>query len=140
VWSTGQTTQSIVIDSTGAGIGGTKVISVIVTDTKGCAASDEISVYFEDCSGIADNAYDLAINIFPNPNKGTFTLELDPEQNDVISIRIVNASGATVSEENNIKLTVKMRKEFKLDNGDGIYYLYIESKKVHSIKKVVVQR
>jgi hypothetical protein len=141
VWSTGETTQTITIDSTGAGIGGTKVITVTVTSVDGCVSTDEISVYFEDCSGISENAYDLGVNIFPNPNKGTFTLELDPAQNDVISIRIVSASGVTMLEENNIELTGKMRKEFKLDsNGDGIYYLYIESNKVHSVKKVVVQR
>jgi hypothetical protein len=140
-WSTGETTQTIVIDSTGVGIGGTKVVSVTVTDAQGCASTDAISVYFQDCSGIPENAYNLGLNIFPNPNKGTFTLELDPEQNDVISIRIASSSGTTVFEERNIHITGKMTRELRLDNArEGVYYLFIDSDKIHSVKKIVIQR
>jgi hypothetical protein len=141
VWSTGETTQTIVVDSSGVGIGGTKVISVTVTDAQGCEASDEISIYFQDCSGIPENAYGLGVNIFPNPNEGTFTLELDPEQNDIISIRIVSASGSKVFEEGNIHLTGKLMKVLRLDHAkDGIYYLFIDSDRLHTVKKIVIQR
>ncbi len=141
IWSTGETTQTIVVDSTGVGIGGTKVVSVTVTDAQGCEASDEISIYFQDCSGIPENAYGLEVKIFPNPNKGTFTLELDPEQNDIISVRIISASGSTVFEERNMHLTGKLMKELRLDNArDGIYYLFIDSDRIHAVKKVVIQR
>jgi hypothetical protein len=105
IWSTGETTQTITIDSTGAGIGGTKVISVMVTGANSCSASDEISVYFENCSGIDENTGDISISVFPNPNKGSFTLELDPVINDVISITITNVAGSMVFEEKNIPLT-----------------------------------
>jgi len=141
VWSTGETTQTIVVDSTGVGIGGTKVISVTVTDTQGCEASDEISIYFQDCSGIPENTYQLGVTVFPNPNKGTFTLQLNPEQNDVISIRLLNSSGAVVYEERNIHMTGPLTKEIGMDNArDGLYYLLIDSDGIHSVKKIAVQR
>jgi hypothetical protein len=141
VWSTGETTQAITIDSTGAGIGGTKVITVLVTNAQGCASQDAISVYFEDCTGIPENAYDLGVNIFPNPTKGMFTLELNPEQEDVISIRILNAVGAVVYRQENVPLNGPYLTEFNLDQfGDGLYYLFLDSRKVHVVKKIVVQQ
>jgi hypothetical protein len=139
-WSTGETTQTITIDSTGAGIGGTRVVTVSVTNEAGCASQDAISVYFEDCTGIPENAYDLGVNVFPNPTKGLFTLELNPEQEDVISIRILNAIGSVVYLQENVQLNGAYRTEINLDQfGDGLYYLFMDSRKVHVVKKIVVQ-
>jgi hypothetical protein len=140
-WSTGENKQEITIDSTGAGIGGTKVISVTVTDLKGCFTSDTIAIYFEDCSGINENTNDLGVNIFPNPNTGVFILELIPRENCVVRISIVNSAGVTILEENDIAITGILRKEFKMDNfNNGSYYLNVEGMNIHSVNKIIIQK
>jgi len=141
LWSTGQTSQTITVDSTGVGIGGTKVIGVTVTDVNGCQASDEIAIYFEDCSGIAGNSVDCEVIVFPNPNKGSFTMEVNPAKNDIVSIRITNTLGLTVSEEKNIPLSGKSIRHFDLSNNEnGLYYIIIKGAHIDLVKKVIIQK
>lgn len=139
-WSTGENTQTITVDSTGAGIGGTKEISVIVIDENGCEGEGSVSVYFEDCSGIPESAYDLGMILYPNPNRGSFTLKLNPQENDVVTLRILSSTGKLILKEDNIRLTGEYRKMFDLSTcTDGIYYLFIDSKKVHEVRKIVIE-
>ena len=141
IWSTGETTQTITVDSSAAGIGGTRVISVVVTGSNGCHASDTISVYFEDCSGLTENSRNHGITIFPNPNNGQFTLELDPVYNDVISIIITNTLGLNVFEERYIPVTGKTVRYFDLgDCDDGLYYIFIKGSRHESVKKIIINK
>jgi len=141
VWSTGETTQTITVDSTGVGFVGSKDISVVVTSTDGCEGSGEIMVTVEDCTGIPENAYDLGINIFPNPNKGVFTLEIETEQQDELNIRVVDARGAVVYSNEQVRVFGNHTMRIDLnDLHEGLYYLIIDSEKVHSVKKVIVKK
>ena len=53
VWSTGETTQTILVDTTGVGIG-TLDVWVEVTNANLCANTDEITIQFDDCTGISE--------------------------------------------------------------------------------------
>ncbi|MCK4678632.1 MAG: T9SS type A sorting domain-containing protein, partial [Bacteroidales bacterium] len=140
-WSTGETTQTIEVDSSGVGFSGIKNISVIVTSANDCVSEKSIVVTIDDCSGIAENLYKLDVNLFPNPNTGTFTIELKAEQNDLLNLKIIDARGAVVFEEKNVHLMGVHTKNLSLnDLQEGIYYLLINSDKVHVVKKVVIQR
>lgn len=140
-WSTGETTQIITIDSTGAGIGGTRNISVTVTTAHGCVSGDEISVFFEDCTGIAENAYELGVNIYPNPGNGLITIDLNAPQEDMVSIRILHAGGAVVYQQDQVRIQGPFRTQIDLSPfGDGLYYIFFNSPKVNVTKKVVVQQ
>ncbi|MCK5838197.1 MAG: T9SS type A sorting domain-containing protein, partial [Bacteroidales bacterium] len=141
VWSTGETTQTIEVDSSGVGFSGTKDISVIVTSANDCSSEKAIVVTIDDCSGIDENLYQLDVNLFPNPNTGTFTIELKADQNDLLNLKIVDARGTVVFEEKNVHLNGIHTKNLNLsDLQEGIYYLLIDSDKVHVVKKVVIQR
>ncbi|MCK4677929.1 MAG: T9SS type A sorting domain-containing protein, partial [Bacteroidales bacterium] len=140
-WSTGETTQTIEVDSSGVGFSGTKDISVIVTSANDCVSEKSIVVTIDDCSGIAENLYKLDVNLFPNPNTGTFTIELKAGQNDLLNLKIVDARGAVVFEEKEVHLHGIHTKSLSLNNlQEGIYYLLIDSDKVRVVKKVVIQR
>ena len=73
LWSTGETTQIIDVDTTGMDENNTRTVSVMVTDINGCSSEDEVMVSFLDCSGISENNILTGMEIFPNPNNGTFT-------------------------------------------------------------------
>jgi hypothetical protein len=141
VWSTGETTQTITVDSSGVGFSGQKELSVIVTGANGCSSGDAITLTIDDCSGIGENAYKLGINIFPNPGKGLFTLELNAEKQDVVNLFILDARGVKVYEENNLELNGQTFVEIDLNGlSEGMYLLTIQGDGVSVAKKLMVQR
>jgi len=62
-WSTGDTTQTILVNSTlGSGL-----YNVIVTDTNFCAGSDTIQITFDPCTGVSDDNNTHQISVYPVP-------------------------------------------------------------------------
>ncbi len=45
-WSTGETTPTVYVDSSGVGLGGYKTVSVTVTDSLGCSNSKQVTLQF----------------------------------------------------------------------------------------------
>ncbi len=66
LWSTGDTTHSILADSSGHGIA-TVSYSVIVTNSNGCTSSEEVIVTFDICSTISTDYNSNGLFVFPNP-------------------------------------------------------------------------
>jgi hypothetical protein len=66
IWSTGDTTQSILADSSGHGL---TTVSYMVTGTNsfGCASSEDILITFDICSSINSNPDQSSLLVFPNP-------------------------------------------------------------------------
>jgi PKD repeat protein len=75
VWSTGATTQTILVDSAGTGYG-TNDYTVSVTNSSGCTQNDTISVTFENCTGVHDPG-NQDVRVFPNPTDGRLILNID---------------------------------------------------------------
>jgi hypothetical protein len=71
VWSTGEMTQNILLDSSGLGLG-THAIWVRVDD--GCINTDTVMVTFDPCTGI-DEITDIKITAYPNPANETLFIE-----------------------------------------------------------------
>jgi hypothetical protein len=139
LWSTGETTQIIETDSSGVGLG-TKNIWVDVTNNYICTSSDSVAVTFYDCTGIDEFVNKIGINIFPNPNNGIFTVELNSENNTTVNLKILNSLGAIVYELNKVELSGKYLKNIDISNfSEGIYSLIIEEKNKTYNTKIVVQ-
>lgn len=96
LWSTGDITPFISVDSAGVGIG-SKTITVEVTDNFGCTNSDTIVIGFKLCSGIdGSNSSDLAIALFPNPTDGKITLKSTATTIRELNYSIINVTGSIV--------------------------------------------
>lgn len=66
-WSTGATTQSITVDTSGRGLG-TFAFRVTVTSQVGCFNRDTINVTFDICSGVNDLVSNTSqLRVYPNP-------------------------------------------------------------------------
>ena len=141
IWSTGETTQVIIVDSTGVG-SGTVDVFVTITDINGCVGSDSIVVKFTPCIGINENeAFDVSINVYPNPNMGVFTLELFSETNDLIDLKIYNSLSVVVYEEDKLNVNGDYSKTLDLNNlAGGIYYLILENQNGRFVRKIVIQK
>ncbi len=125
-WSTGGATQTILIDSSGTGIG-TLSVYVIVTDLNPCLGTDTINITFEDCVGIKEINYDR-INIFPNPTSGIINIV----GNDVQNIELTDLQGRKLY--SGIKSKIDIRQQPK-----GIYIIKTFTDSDIIIEKIIKQ-
>ena len=104
MWSTGETTKTIMIDAEDYDYGDYD-FSVQVTNDSGCENSGDITVEIRDCTTIDENQQLVSMDVFPNPNTGTFTLDLTTSGAQFISLRIVDLTGKIVYEATDIKIS-----------------------------------
>jgi glucose/arabinose dehydrogenase len=68
-------------------------ISYTFTNASGCDTTVIQSVEVTVCTGIGAKTNVSAINLFPNPNEGNFTLEFNANVNSALSITITDVTG-----------------------------------------------
>jgi len=90
-WSTGASTQTITVVGTTAGIG-PHMYTVVVTDSWGCSATDNITVTVLDNTGISISEPEAIINIFPNPAKDLLYIDIK-NNSEPVGISIANMEG-----------------------------------------------
>ena len=100
---------------------------VQITDENGCiAGSDEMWFSFVGIAGV-DDPYRLMI--YPNPNKGRFTLSGEFENNTALTVRILDAVRKEVLNRS-INNTSRMNEEFSIEElPNGVYHLQINTDK-----------
>jgi hypothetical protein len=138
LWSTGETTQTIMVDSTGIGIGSAE-FSVEASNTETCTSSDIIMIQFDDCTGVSELADNWTLDIFPNPSNGQFTIELNSISKEPVQMRIFNAFGLEVYKESNMHVNGSSTTTINLKElAKGIYYLNLYGDGVNTIKKIAI--
>ncbi len=95
LWSTGDTTASIVVDSTGTGLG-TVSYWVQVTGKNGCITFDTIQVIYDPCTGFENISEENSITIWPNPAKTSVHIDFHFPVNG--TWEIVNENGKLLKE------------------------------------------
>ncbi len=136
----GATTPTLVIDSTGIGIG-SEVFTLNVTNDQNCTGSDAILVTFKDCTGIDEFAGALTLNIYPNPGSGKFALEMRTTTPLLLNFKVINSLGKVVYNHQSIKITETLNYTLDLSNQpDGMYVLYVYDTKSSISRKIVIYR
>ena len=132
LWSTGATTQTIVVDSTGIGYGSCD-FQVNVTNSTGCTAKDTIGITFEICNDIKDIESLQGITISPNPSDGYFNLEINGFEGGTWQLLSVDGKIITHADIplNHYTSTVGVREIPR-----GIYVLKVQKKEAILVKKV----
>jgi len=140
LWSTGETTQTVDVDTTGMDDNNNRTVSVLVTDQNSCSSSDETVVHFRDCSGINENSYLNGFEVFPNPNNGIFTIKLNSLKDQEVIIELISSMGKIVYTE---KLKINKGQFSKKLNvqhlSNQVYYLRINSKDGIISKKLIIE-
>jgi hypothetical protein len=81
------------------------------------------------------------VTIYPNPNNGSFTLNMKFENKDVVSIKLYNSMNEVVYEENNVNTELNFSKRINLRTlSKGIYYLRIMGSETESVSKIILQK
>jgi len=94
-----------------------------------------------DVTGVEpDILNDEDINIYPNPNKGEFTVDLSTVQNGPVTISIYNALGNLMLNRSYNTTKNKFHHVFELDHfAKGIYYLQIISGDQIFTRKIIIE-
>lgn len=114
-WSTGSNGSTLNVTPTI-----TTSYSILGTSTQGCigsSASTQVNV--SDCTGLSALDAGNAIRVYPNPNNGNFTIELEDATEAMIVIR--NVLGQIVINKKAELITPLQLNEFN----NGMYYLTI---------------
>ncbi len=138
LWSTGETTQTIMVDSTGVGLG-TVEVWVEVTDGNECSKMDIIEITFKDCTGVQDIIGNMSLQVYPNPNRGVFSIHVNIPGNKRIDLSIINILGKEIFSQKDLIINQDVDLDLKhLD--DGIYFIRISNDKLNHVKKFVIQK
>jgi hypothetical protein len=103
--------------------------------------SVEFNVTLENSFGIDELASALGLVVYPNPNKGSFTLELATNEVDVVNVRIVNAIGHMVYEKQDLKVNSNFSITIDISAyAEGIYLMFVESDLGVHTSRIVIQK
>jgi len=127
-WNTGPTSASIIVTPSV-----NTTFSVAGTSTAGCVGNTTtVSVTVIICTGLySQNVIISAIKIYPNPNRGEFTVEC---ANGLYNIELTDVSGRIIlsgsSESYQMKINI-------MHLASGIYYAKIKAGKGYEVFKIV---
>ena len=130
-WSTNQTSPQIRVTISG-------VYSVVVTNSIGCTASDEIFV--DIITSIKSIKGGAIIKLYPNPAKEKIIFEISDLPSKTIMIKLFSIDGKMVIREILSSPNGQFKKTLLLSGiTSGIYFLEVESDNYSAMMKVVVE-
>lgn len=122
-----------------AGVG-THSVNYTYTTGAGCTAQATGSVFVDPCAGIEDPGMNTRLEIYPNPNTGSFDLEINPSGDEVLNLQVVNAMGMVIYEYRDLNVNGKTVLPISLSNAAaGVYYLKIQGTQTFTSKQFVVE-
>lgn len=113
---------------------------VIVTDAFGCQqTSNTISFVPTAINNVS--ATEIKLNVFPNPNRGSFNLSFEVTDKADLSIDILSETGQKVYNSTYPNFTGKFSKQITLDGlSSEFYILQIQHNKKNYVQKILIQR
>jgi hypothetical protein len=131
-WSNGAATQTILVDTTGTGIGA-GTFSVTVSNAFNCTASDNIQVTFDICAGVGQVTERSPLGIvYPNPFANEFTVFTDGAEKG-IQIIFSDVLGNVIMK----KMLTSPAETFHPEVSAGVYFLRIQKGKSITAVKLV---
>lgn len=127
---------------TGTGTSGSFIISYVVTNTCGTFTVTH-TVYIRPASRcttgitpIAENHEDQ-LKVFPNPNDGSFTVNMVSDADEPVHVYVTNMVGEKVAEMNTVTNNAT---DMKLNLPTGIYLLIANTEHGRYVSKVTIQK
>jgi hypothetical protein len=125
-------------DPEAAGLG-SHTITYTYFDANSCENFAEAVIVVDEVAGINDFAEGINFGIYPNPNKGVFTLSVNSIENTSFSLRIINALGVEVYNEADVSLNKEYKNTIDLSSyEEGLYFVNIIYNDRNYIRKIVV--
>jgi hypothetical protein len=114
---------------------------VLVSDSKGCVKSDSIEVSIIFPTGISQIEFHQNFNIYPNPNKGVFTISANPNSKKVVkTLEIFDPLGRLIYVEDIENVSTKFDRLIVLDLASpGIFNIKIITQDSILVSKFIVE-
>ena len=135
LWSSGETTQKIIVDGATLGVGSYNY-SVTVTTQNGCSSSDSRLVIIDPCTGLNDPTHDR-IKIFPNPSHGEIYIDTADKRGN-FHLNIVNICGTEIRSFN---MAIERQYPYKLDLSEltaGLYFLKLSCDDLYYFNRLIL--
>ena len=118
---------------------GTYIIYYSYTALNGCSSLAKDTLIVNACVGVEELVNNLGLNVYPNPNSGLFTLEINASSDINAHIAVTSIDGRLVYEDN-VEGNVLVTKSVNISElADGIYYLTVSTKDAKRTYKVLKQ-
>jgi hypothetical protein len=127
-WSTGQTSNSITVDSTGIGFNTASVV-VTVSNNAGCVAKDTVAITFDNCNGVSAHEPMIGVYMYPNPFDGSFHILCERP----LDYSIYDVSGRLVDGGKNVVGNVQAGEQL----APGTYFITFTNKEVRKTFQLV---
>ncbi len=128
LWSTGATTQTITVQSSGW-------FWVTVTNSN-CPATDSVFVDF--FLGISSAESQNTFTVFPNPSRGAFAITFNKEMKNV-NFEIFNSTGVLVYSTEKKHISMNEPVALHMNVAFGVYLLRINSADGYLIKHLIIE-
>jgi PKD repeat protein len=91
------------------------------------------------CDGIKEINIEK-ISIYPNPNSGIFTLKLNKDFGENVTIKLLNSMSSVVFERKNTDVNSGFTTDLDLSNlNKGLYFLVIESYQGNTVQRIIIR-
>ncbi len=135
LWSTGDSTQTLIVNNNNISIGD-NVLSVTVSNEYGCTFTATKNLFVHDDTGLDELNNEIIVQVHPNPSKGVFVIEINNLNGDYI-LDINNMNGQTVVSE--LIKTSSFKKEYDLSKyAGGIYILRLYNEDTFLTKRLLI--
>jgi hypothetical protein len=115
--------------------------TLTVNDNKGCSQVATVTVTVNAVTGINDQADALGLQIFPNPNTGTFLITSDKRPaGGRIQLEVFNSLGKLIYAESLAEESRKLDKTIKLPaEVKGVLVIRLSGRELNTTRKIIVQ-
>ncbi|MCF8365769.1 MAG: T9SS type A sorting domain-containing protein [Bacteroidales bacterium] len=101
--------------------------------------SEDFEIAVMDPTGIYDFGGNT-VGIYPNPNNGQFSIELNSTEATSYQVKLVNSLGVEIISKT-INVSGKYNENVDVSAmAEGIYYLYLQNEKNTIVEKIVIQK
>lgn len=129
----GGTGASYTIDESG-------VYYVCVTDANGCEGCSQ-NFEMTCCVGIEEANFDGVVDVYPNPNNGEITVEIEMNRQMELVVGLYDMVGKQVWLDENLGEATSLRQQYDLSEiPDGVYFIRIYADDQMTVKKIVKQQ
>jgi PKD repeat protein len=137
---TGPGVTNGIFDPAAAGLG-MHTITYTYTDNNFCTNSAIDSIGVTQYTGIVNQADQSAVDIYPNPNNGSFKIRFDLTISNPVDLSIFNPVSGILHERKDIKIDQKNVLDIQMDQiSSGIYFLRVSNSEINLIKKIIIRK